>query len=374
MVAAGGAKPFALERRERKLCLRGNLQLASAPQLWRDLHRDTAHTEGDLDIDLSGVENLDGAAVALLVDLRARLIERGVRSRFVGASAHVAELVALYQGYQPPKKPRVRRRFGFVEHIVEDARAASQAARGMVEFIGATTLEAIRSLVWPIRGERRSVLPLIVRAGTDAIPLVLLLNFLLGLVIAYDTSEQLVRYGAELYIADVVGVAVTRELSPVMTSIIVLGRSAAAYAAELGSMKVSEELDALRTMGIVPVRQLVLPRVIALCVVTPLLTLLGDVSGVVGGALIAVLRLDLMARAYLTELQSVVVMGDVLGGLVKASVAGIAVAVIGAQQGFAASGGPAGVGVRTTATVVKGLVALILIDAFFALFLGAIRS
>jgi phospholipid/cholesterol/gamma-HCH transport system permease protein len=244
----------------------------------------------------------------------------------------------------------------------------------MVEFVGDTVRAAGLALRDPIIGKRREVFALIVRAGTDAIPLVLLLNFLIGFVMGYDAARQLERYGAEVYVADVVGVAVTRELSPVMTSIIVLGRSAAAYAAELGTMKVSEELDALQTLGFVPVRYLVIPRVAALAIVTPLLTVLGDVAGVAGGALVGVSLLDLTTHAYFAELRQVLVPGDVLGGLLKASVAGLTIAMIGCQQGFATAGGPAGVGARTTSTVVKSLVALILIDAFFAVFLGALRA
>ncbi len=372
-MTATGAKPFVIERREGKLHLRGDLQLANGTEIWHELHRAASGAVGKLDIDLSDVASVDGAAVALLVDLRARLTERGVKSELVGASEHVASLVGLYQGYQPPLLRAPRRRHRFAEHLGDDVRAIALAFRQAVEFVGDTVVSAFGALVAPISRKRRAVFSLIVRAGTDAIPLVLLLNFLLGFVMAYDSSGQLERYGAELYIADVVGVAVTREISPVITSIIVLGRSAAAFAAELGTMKVSEELDALHTMGFVPVRHLVIPRVLALFIVTPLLTLIGDVSGVLGGALIAVTKLDVTAYSYLTELRQVVVVGDVVGGLVKSSVAGLTIAMIGSQQGFATCGGPAGVGIRTTSTVVKSLVALVLIDAFFAVLLGAIR-
>jgi phospholipid/cholesterol/gamma-HCH transport system permease protein len=159
-----------------------------------------------------------------------------------------------------------------------------------------------------------------------------------------------------------------------MTTIIVIGRSAAAYAAELGTMRVSDEFDALRTMGFSPIRHLVVPRILALFIVTPLLTLIGDVTGVAGGAVVGVTTLDISAHAYLTELREMLAPGDVGRGLVKASVAGLTIAVIAAQQGFATTGGPTGVGLRTTSTVVKCLVALVLIDAFFAILLRIIES
>lgn len=371
-MVVSGAKPFAIERRDGRLYVRGDLQLTHGTEIWHDLRRAAAGAERELDIDLTGVETLDGAAVALLVDLRAQLAERGVESEFLVASEHISSLVGLYQGYQPPLRWLPRR--SFAERLREDLRTVSRGIQGMVEFIGDTVIGAAGAFVRPVTGKRWSVFPLVARAGTDAIPLVLLLNFLLGFVVAYELSRQLEKYEAQLTIADVIGLAMTRELAPIMTSIVVLGRSAAAYTAELGTMNVSEELDALRTMGFTPVRHLVIPRVLALMIVTPLLTLLGDISGVIGGALVAVTKLGLTSDAYLAQLREVVGLGDVLGGLLKTSVAGVTIGIIGTQQGFATRGGPAGVGIRTKSTVVKGLVALVLIDAFFAIFLGAIRT
>jgi phospholipid/cholesterol/gamma-HCH transport system permease protein len=372
-VDAPEPKTFVIERRDSRLYLRGALLLRSGTDIWREIHRAAAGTKDALDIDLSDVEVADGASVALLVDLRARLSARGVKSEFIGGSKRITSLVGVYGGYSAPPHPARRARHGFIEHLGHAVRSLSSAFRRMVEFVGDTVVGGGGAIARPITGNWRSVLPLVVRAGTDAIPLVLLLNFLLGFVMGYESCRQLERYGAQLFIADVVGVAVTRELSPVMTSIIVLGRSAAAYAAELGTMKVSEELDALRTMGLAPIRHLVVPRMLALSIVTPLLTLIGDIFGVIGGAIVGATRLDVTPHAYLAELREVIILGDIGGGLLKAAVAGLTIAVIGCQQGFATSGGPAGVGSRTTSTVVKSLVALVFIDAFFAVFLGALR-
>jgi phospholipid/cholesterol/gamma-HCH transport system permease protein len=368
------AKPFVIERRGDTLRLQGDLELANGEEIWRDLHEAAAGAKGELAIDLSKVGALDGATVALLVDLRAHLAEHGVKSELVGASEHASLLVDLYQGYQTPLRRPRRRHFGFAEHLGEDMRSVGQAARGAIEFLGDTVAGAIGAFLRPLARERRTVFALVARAGTDAIPLIVLLSFLLGFVMAYDSARQLERYGVQLYIADVVGVAVTRELAPIITAIIVLGRSAAAFSAELGTMKVSEELDALHTMGFMPVRYVVVPRVLALLIVTPLLTVVADICGVLGGALVAATKLHVTPHAFLTELRLVVNVGDVFGGLLKAGFTGLTIAFIGCQQGFAATGGPAGVGARTTATVVKSLVAIVLIDAFFAVLLGAIRK
>jgi phospholipid/cholesterol/gamma-HCH transport system permease protein len=158
---------------------------------------------------------------------------------------------------------------------------------------------------------------------------------------------------------------VTRELAPLMTAIIVSGRSGASFAAEIGTMRVGEEIDALRTLGLAPVRFLVLPRVVALALVTPALTMLGDVVGVLGGAAVGASSLGITPAAYLSELRTAVFPWDVITGLIKSFAFGIAIALIGCQQGFATRGGAAGVGDRTTATVVICLFMIVIIDTLF---------
>src|SRR6185369_17155745 len=199
---------------------------------------------------------------------------------------------------------------------------------------------------------------------------VLLINFLIGFVMAYQSSVQLRQFGANIFVADLVGVAMTRELGPLMTAIIVCGRSGAAFAAELGTMKVSEEVDALRTLGLVPLRYLVLPRIFGLMLAAPLLALLADGIGILGGALVAVTRLDLTPAAFFGELRQAVRLTDVLSGLAKSVVFAGAIALIACQQGLATSGGAEGVGRRTTGAVVSILFALIMLDAVFTVLFG----
>jgi len=190
-----------------------------------------------------------------------------------------------------------------------------------------------------------------------------LINFLVGFVMGFQSARQLQTYGADIFVADIVGLAVTRELAPLMTAIIVCGRSGAGIAAELGTMKVSEELDALRAMGFGPMRYLVFPRVLALFLVVPLLTVVADFFGVLGGMTVARYNLQISATAYLAETRTAILPWDVAGGLIKAVCYALAIALIACQQGFATSGGAAGVGRRTTSTVVIGLFVIVLIDA-----------
>ncbi|GAC1577916.1 MAG: hypothetical protein NVS3B20_09210 [Polyangiales bacterium] len=232
-------------------------------------------------------------------------------------------------------------------------------------------LAAVGLLREPKTGNWKHVFPTMERAGADAVPIVVLINFLVGFVMGFQGATQLKQFGANLYVADLVGLSVTRELGPLMTAIILCGRSGASFAAELGSMSVSEEIDALRTMGFGPIRYLVLPRTLALMLVLPLLTLLGDLVGMFGGLIVGVTSLGLTVGGYLSETQKAVTMWDVFSGLVKSVVFALAISLISCQQGMATTGGAEGVGRRTTASVVSILFALIVIDAGFTVFFHA---
>ena len=235
-------------------------------------------------------------------------------------------------------------------------------------FLGETMAATRGFLGGPAAVNWRSIPSLMARAGADGVPIVLLLNFLVGFVMGFQSARQLKLYGANIYVADVVGISVTRELAPLMTAIIMSGRSGASFAAELGSMRVSEEIDALKTMGFSPGPYLILPRVAALALVAPVLTLLGGVVGVAGGAAVAVSSLDVSARGYLAELRTALVPSDIWTGLIKSVAFGIAIAFIGCQQGFATRGAAEGVGRSTTTTVVSCLFAIVIIDTVFTVF------
>jgi phospholipid/cholesterol/gamma-HCH transport system permease protein len=219
----------------------------------------------------------------------------------------------------------------------------------------------------PRAGHWKEVAPLCEKAGADAVPIVLLINFLIGFVMAFQAARQLKMFGANIYVADLVGISLTRELAPLMTAIIVCGRSGAAFAAELGSMKVNEEIDALRSLGLTPFGWLVVPRVIALVLIVPVLTLLADFIGVMGGLLVAVTNLDLTARGYLVETLKALHGWDVVSGILKSVVFSVAIALIACQQGFSAEGGAEGVGKRTTSTVVTSLFAIVILDALLTM-------
>jgi len=359
--------------RGHRIALRGRFGLATAGVIWADLRRQVVVLgRGDrLDLDLRGVEAIDGGTMALLVQLRSDLAGRGVAVELTGARARVQELVHLYEGDIEPTPRRARKAEGFLAQVGRSTLEVVYEAKAVLDFLGMVARASVGLAREPRTGNWRHVLPTMERTGVDAIPIVVLINFLVGFVVAYQAAAQLRPLGAEIYVADLVGLSITREMAPLMTAIIVCGRSGAAFAAELGSMKVSEEIDALRTMGFGPVRYLVLPRMVALVLVMPVLTLIGDFVGIMGGFLVASHSLDITLTAYITEMQTVVFLWDIVSGLVKSMVFGGAICLIACQQGFATTGGAEGVGRRTTSAVVSILFSLIVIDAAFTVFFEA---
>jgi phospholipid/cholesterol/gamma-HCH transport system permease protein len=343
----------------------GDLRMHDAGAIWRDLRTATGDASGSVVFDLTKVEAADGAVMALLVELRAELAVRGVKAEITGANEHVETIVNLYSGHDGIKKAKKRRPEGTIEQIGRATVEVKDEAKGILDFFGSMVLAGLTLVRHPRAGHWKEVAPLIEKTGADAVPIVALINFLVGFVMAFQSAKQLKMFGANIYVADLVGISLTRELAPLMTAIIVCGRSGAAFAAEIGSMKVNEEIDALRTLGLTPFGWLVVPRVVALVAVVPFLTLLADFIGVAGGLIVAVTDLDLTVQGYLIETLTATHGWDVLTGLIKSVVFAIAIALIACQQGFAASGGAEGVGKRTTSTVVTSLFALVVIDALF---------
>ena len=205
------------------------------------------------------------------------------------------------------------------------------------------------------------------RHGFDAIGVVALLGFLIGAIIAFQTFDPMARYGAKLQVADVVAVSIVRELGPLITAIILAGRSGSAFAAEIGTMKVTQELDALRTFGIDPVRFLVLPRLIATVIVTPMLAVWASILGVAGGYVILFSE-GITLSQYIDQVQSALTVGGFLQGLAKAAVFALLVAAIGCLAGLRTGQGPGAVGLSTTRAVVAGIVAIIVADSVLGSF------
>ncbi|HRI51435.1 MAG TPA: MlaE family lipid ABC transporter permease subunit [Pseudomonadota bacterium] len=358
---------------ELTLRLKGRLSLAEAAALWTELNDHIRPiTRGQtLNFDMSGVEIVDGGAMALLVQLRSDLHRRGAAAEFLGASPPVQEIIHLYRGDVAVGPRKRRRALGTLAQIGNATIEFFAEIRLVLAFFGLMLISALRVLRRPRTANWRELLPTMERTGADAVPIVVLINFLVGFVMAFQGAVQLKQFGANIFVADLVGLSIARELGPLMTAIIICGRSGAAFAAELGTMTVSEEIDALRTMGFGPMRFLVLPRALALMAVAPLLTLIADVVGMVGGLFVGIASLDLTVVGYFNETQKALTVWDVFSGIIKSVVFALVIALIACQQGLATAGGAEGVGRRTTSAVVATLFALILVDAVFTLFFYA---
>jgi len=254
----------------------------------------------------------------------------------------------------------------FVEHVGLTTLAAGAWIRDYVTFTGEIVLAAGRMLRGRAQLRPADVLGEMQRAGIEALPVVTLVTFLLGLILAFVGAIQLEMFGASIYVADLVGVGMVRDMAALMTAIVMAGRSGASYAAEIGTMQVNQEVDALETFGISPIDFLVLPRVLALTMMVPLLTVYADIVGMLGGAGVSLSMLRLSAEAYYQQTINAVTVGHFAGGLLKGATYGWLVAVAGCFQGLHAARSSAGVGDAATTAVVRGIVSIIIACGIYA--------
>jgi phospholipid/cholesterol/gamma-HCH transport system permease protein len=323
-------------------------------------------------IDLAGLASLDAAAAALLLEWVDELRGRRVETTLHGANGRVQAILELVasspSGLAARGAPRA-------PGVIEQAGRASfelwQLTRGILDFTGSTVVALGRALAEPRSVPWRSVARIMERTGADALPIIALITFLVGLVTAFQGAITLHRYGADIFVADGVAIGVTRELGPLMVAVVAAGRSGAAFAAELGTMRVSDEVDALRTIGLDPYRHLVLPRLFALALMLPILTLIGDTFAIAGGAVVGVGSLDVPLSAWARQTHNALDVWYVCSGLVKSAAFGLAIALVACQSGLAARGGAEGVGRSTTSAVVSSLFFLVVIDSAFTVLFHA---
>jgi phospholipid/cholesterol/gamma-HCH transport system permease protein len=284
----------------------------------------------------------------------------GLRPEFESL-LHLVESCAITARITPPAPPNLLIRIG------QRSWLGLQNLTNLFAFIGETALILFRTLIQPRRIRWRPILHNLQSAGFAALPIVGLLSFLMGFVIAYQGADQLQRFGANIFIADLVGLSMLRELSPLLTAIIVAGRSGSAYAAQIGTMKVTEEIDALRTIGVAPTELLVLPKLIALVIALPLLTVYADITGILGGMIMARSQLDVSFDLFLNRLGDAVSLSSFLTGIGKAPVFAAIIALVGCYQGFQVAGSADSVGQQTTVSVVQAIFLVILADALFSI-------
>ena len=303
----------------------------------------------------------DTGLVKTLIAINVSAGANGVEVDDAGLPAGARQLVAL--AFAVEEREGARRVFkqkGFLEQVGDSTMAALVAGRELLAFVGELVLSVKRFMRGTATYQRSDVIQYIQEAGAEAFPIVSLICFLIGMIFAFVGLIQLQLFGAGIYTADLVAVAMVREMSAIMTGIIMAGRTGAAYAAQIGTMKVNEEVDALTTLGINPIDYLVTPRVFALIVMMPLLTLYGSLMGIIGGAVVGLSMLDATVLQYATQTVNAVHLNSLFGGLFKSVVYGILVALAGCHQGITCGSSALAVGQSTTKAVVMGIVLIVL--------------
>jgi len=319
--------------------------------------------------DAAGLVALDTAGAWVLQDLLQRLAAQGVGVTLQGLRPEFGRLMAAlapHLGTPPPGLPGAPPPDSALAGIGRSATGAASEALALLSFVGECAAALAGWLAHPGRIRWRPVLFNIRSAGVDALPIVGLLAFLLGVVVAYQSADQLRQYGANVFIADIVGISMLREFAPLIAAIIIAGRSGSAYAAQIGTMAVTEEIDALRTIGVAPLEMLVLPKLLALALALPLLTVFADAMGVVGGMVMARSQLGVGYAEFLARFVKAVGPGTCLVGIGKAAVFAVVIAVVGCFQGFRTHGGADSVGRQTTRSVVQAIFLVIVADALFS--------
>ena len=339
--------------------------LASAAGIETELGREPAPSRIAFDTHLLG--HWDSSLLAFLTQVSDTCRERGVALDTSALPAGLHNLLDL--ALEVPERAGARKQLTappFLEHLGAQTIAAVAEGGETLSFLGNMTLTSIRLARRKARYRASDLWLLIQQCGVEALPIVTLISFLVGVILAFVGAIQLKQFGAQIYVANLVGVAMTREMGALMTAILMAGRTGAAFAAELGTMKVTQELDAFTTAGFSVFEFLVLPRVLALVLMMPLLCLYADFVGILGGTVIGVGMLDLSPRIYLEQTIQAVRLVDTAGGVFKAAVYGGLIALAGCLRGLQAGSSASAVGRAATSAVVTGMVAIIVACGLFA--------
>lgn len=325
-------------------------------------------------VDGAALESIDTAAALLLLR---RLVAAGAdpeRLEFRAFSPSHRRIVDLVRARLPEVEPLpARRARGSFARLGARVAELGSLLRGHVAFLGLVIVELGRVVVRPSTLRTRELFAQFAQVCVGAIPVVALVTFLIGTIVAYLLGQQAEQYGASIFVIDGVALGMVREFSPLIVATIVAGRSGAAFTAQLGTMRLTEEIDAIRTLGLSPAQVLVIPRVLALALSLPLLVFVGDLAGLSGAMLVSDVMLDLTPHTFVERVHAALAVRHYLIGLAKAPAFALFIAVIGCRMGMEASRDTRSVGINTTSTVVQSIVVVILLDAIFAVLLQELR-
>lgn len=327
-------------------------------------------------LDLSGVERLDTAGAWLLLDLTRRLEAEGARVALERVSAEQDSLIETVRKSIPAGEPPAPARSGgFVGWLADLGRATTGAGEGalsLLDFLGRVLARFAALALRPWRIRWTSTVFHMREVGFDAVPIVSLMSFLIGVVLAFQGAAQLKQFGAGIFIVDLIAISMLRELGILLTSIIVAGRSGSAFTAAIGSMKMREEIDAMRVLGLDPIEVLVIPRVLALLLMLPVLGFIANCMGLLGGMLMAWIKLDISPLMFMTRLQGSVSVWHYVVGMVKAPFFAAIISIVGCYKGMRVEGNAESLGRMTSQSVVAGIFLVIAADALFSIFFALV--
>ena len=352
---------------ETTVSLAGPLNVSTESGVWWPLNEILSRRPAGtprLTLDLQGLTALDLNGSAQILAVLETAEKSGRRVTTAGLPPRFETIFRLAREAIRPL-PQTPPRISFWEEVGRVAMELIRDLRALTSFLGELTAEFLRLIIRPFCFNWRNVALVAERSGINAVPIVALVSFLVGLIIAFQAAMITKVFGAEIYVATLVGVSVVRELGPLIAAIVLAGRSGSAYSAELGAMRVAEEIDALTTMGLSPVRELALPRVLAQMLTAPVVTLIASFVGIFGGSLV-LLSLGYTAVTYWSMAVEQVGLATFLIGLFKSFVFGFTVGAVGCQRGLAAGDGPGAVGEATTNGVVTNIVVIAVLDSLFA--------
>ncbi len=329
----------------------------------------------EITIDLKDITYMDSAGAIFLLELEQRAQRDSVPISIVNVSNKIRGILNLVdrESLKDTNILTEKRDSSLVEQIGIASINFLNDVRNVVSFTGTIIIKAISSTFHLNRVRWGDVLTYMLKTGVNGLPIVGLISFLLGLIIAFMSSLQLKQFGANMFVPSLVSIAMIKELGPIMTAIIVAGRSGSAFAAEIGTMKVNEEVDALIVMGFDPIKFLAIPKVFAAIVMVPFLTIFADFFAIIGGLVVGVLGLDLTIHTYVQQTMKAMKIFDIVTSLIKAIVFAVLIAGIGCQRGFEVRNNAEEVGSATTSAVVSSLFIIIVVDSIFAIVLSYLK-
>jgi len=350
----------------RTLAFSGRFDAATVARLWTQVIDAVVSADSDVIVDAAGLSYCDGAGIGLIVETRRRQNAAGRRWTLRGMPEPFAHLLAVLDSESAPSEgPVDRPRHSLVERLGRSAGRAWGQVSVRIAFFGELTLALAHAARHPRSVRWKDAWLVAEKTGADALPVVALIAILMGLIMAFQGAVILTMFGMDIFIADMVAISLVRELAPLVTAVVLAGRTGSAFAAELGTMKVGEELDALTTLALDPVRFLVVTRVLATVAVMPLLTLFFNLFGLLGGAAVST-AIGIPFGTYLDRALDAVNLVDLAGGLGKSLVLGFLIAGIGCMHGLRTRSGAQAVGQSATRAVVDGLVLIVIADGIFA--------